>query len=87
MTDQPKTLLDFEFHFLNGSKDYVTAEQDRDGIDLANPDAVCLKLHHADDIVEDVTVYRAALASLKVATRTVQPEPKPVTERYLEQVG
>lgn len=80
MSDQPKTLLDFEFHFLNGLKDYVTADPSRDLIDVTSADTVSLEIRHPDGPIERVTVYRAALAALKVAERTVQPEPKPVGE-------
>jgi len=69
-----KVYTDFEFHFRNGAKEYATVLEGRDTVNMGEGSAIALEIHHDDGPVERIEVYRGALASLRTATRTVQPE-------------
>ena len=73
MSDQPTILRDFEFHFRNGAKDYAQAVEGRDTITI---DALLVRLviHHDDGAIEDITIERDALASIKQVRREIPPE-------------
>lgn len=70
----PLVLVDYEFTFQSGQREYVQLEEGRDAEDLTDPTCIHLQKRHADGAIETITVQRAALSMLRIARRTVPPE-------------
>lgn len=79
----PIVLYDFAFRFHAGEVEYAHAQQGRDVIEIG-PELIRLVIRHVDGAEETVEVYRAALASLRIATRTEQPPPTDAAGAPLE---
>ena len=83
MTD-PIVTYDFEFGFLNGTKEFYTAIEGRDRMGI-DEQRVRLELHPDEATVDEIIITRSALAYLRTTKRTVMPPTQ--LERDLHLVG
>ena len=71
---EPLILVDYEFGFRDGKDGvFVTVQQGRDQVH-GNGDEISLLIHPSEDTVDEITVYRSALAYERRTTRTIAPE-------------
>jgi len=70
--EKPSIHYDFEFLFLNGTKEWYCAVEGRDRIS-ADDARIRLELHPDEQTVDEIIIQRQALASMRMTKHTIPP--------------